>query len=429
MKKPHEIFLEKVMSRRRFGIKPGLETISALMELLGHPERDTKFIHVAGTNGKGATCAIVESILHKVGLKTGRYTSPHLLSVNERFCIDTLPVGDGLLEDAAAETIPAIEKLESQFERETTFFECLTAIAFVLFKKAKTDVVVMETGLGGTFDATNAIPPENLLCAAITRIGLDHCDWLGNTLAAIAKEKAGIAKKGRPLVLGKIEKEAKDAIEAVAKEVNAPVFQTSDDTPVPECFALEGAFQKENARTALKIIDTVKSACGIAIPDGAIEKGFASVVWPGRFQRVSKNGCDFVIDGAHNPDAAAALKEALGNRQKPMAMIAGFCGDKDADGHLETMSGAISKAWAVAIRNERTLAAEDTAERMKKAGMDAQASPGLGEALKEAERWMRETRGTTVICGSLFLAAEALQLLDAFPWKTCRIDDNEKTKP
>lgn len=428
MKQPHEIFLEKVMSRRRFGIKPGLETISKLMSYLGNPEKDLKFVHVAGTNGKGATCATVEAVLHATGLKTGRYTSPHLISINERFSINTQPVDDTILADAANVVIPAIEKLEKETESETTFFECLTAIAFTLFKKSGVDIVILETGLGGSFDATNIIPPESLLCAVITRIGLDHCDWLGSTISEIAHEKAGIIKENRPLVLGKLNDEAKRAILLTAEEKKAKVSFASQDAVVPSDYSLKGEFQQENARTALKILDVLKNTYDIPISNEAIKKGFSSVVWPGRCQHVIRNGNLFIIDGAHNPDAALALKESLKDVKGPFALIAGFCGDKDAQGHLSIMSKIISQAWGVEIRNERTMKAESTAQLMNEAGIKATASPSLDDAINEATSWMNKTNGTTVICGSLFLAAEALQALNALPWKSPRLDANEKVR-
>lgn len=428
MKQPHEIFLEKIMSRRRFGIKPGLETISELMSRLGNPEKDLKFVHVAGTNGKGATCATAEAVLHAAGLKTGRYTSPHLISINERFSINTRPVDDTLLADAANEVIPAIEKLEKETGCETTFFECLTAIAFVLFKKAGVDIVILETGLGGAFDATNIIPPESLLCAAITRIGLDHCDWLGSTIPEIAREKAGIIKENRPLVLGKLNDEAKETILLEAKEKNAKVSFASQDAIVPPYYSLKGEFQQENARTALKILDILKNTYDMPISDEAITKGFSSVVWPGRCQHVIRNGHLFIIDGAHNPDAASALKRALKDMKRPLALIAGFCGDKDARGHLSAMAEIISRGWGVEIRNERTMKADSTVLLMNEAGIKATVSPTIDDAIKEAESWMDITNGATVICGSLFLAAEALQALNALPWKPTRLDANEKVR-
>jgi dihydrofolate synthase/folylpolyglutamate synthase len=428
MKQPHEIFLEKVMSRRRFGIKPGLETISNLMRILGNPERDLKFIHVAGTNGKGATCAILESVLYASGFKTARYTSPHLISINERFSINTRPVDDELLAEAANEVIPAIEKLESDSQSEITFFECLTAIAFVLFKKSKCDIVVLETGLGGAFDATNIIPSESLLSAVITRIGLDHCDWLGATIPEIAREKAGIIKKDRPLVLGNLNNEAKEVILNIAKEKNAQVSFASPTMAIPKNFSLKGEFQKENARSALTTLNTLRDIHKINIPESAIEKGFSSVVWPGRCQHIIYKEHLFIVDGAHNPDAALALKDALSDVQRPLALIAGFCGDKDALGHLKIMSEIVTQAYAVEIRNERTLSAQATSRLMNDAGIKSEALPSLDNAIEKALSWMEETNGATVICGSLFLVAEALQNLNAFPYESTRLDENEKCR-
>lgn len=432
------------MERRRFGMRPGLETIRALMARLGDPQRTLRFIHVAGTNGKGATCALLDAVLRAAGYRVARYTSPHLVSLNERFFLDGAPVADEALEAASAQVFPAVAALEAETGAEITFFECLTAIAFVLFVAAKPDVVVLETGLGGRLDATNIV--ENVLVSVITRIGLDHCDWLGTTHAAIAEEKAGILKRGRPVVCGAMPEAAKETI-ARAASLNGCRFVAVDEHISVTCldpmtlttatrnlppvrFGLTGAFQVENAMTALAAVDVLVRDCGFSVPDHAVVAGFEQVVWPGRCQRIVRDGVTIYVDGAHNPDGACALRDSLrlAGVKGPVGLVAGYCGDKDVLAHLRIMSALATHGWATPIRNARSLAAAETAERMLMAGFaQAEACTDLSDALARAMAWARAEGGVVVACGSLFLAGEALVVLDAFPWTVRAPDANELT--
>ncbi len=440
------------MDRRRFGVKPGLDVIRAIMSELGNPQDTLKYVHVAGTNGKGAVCAFLDSTLRAAGLRVCRYTSPHLVSVSERFFIDGAPASDELLAAATEEVFPVIERMERERGVEATFFESLTAVAFVLFAKVRPDVVVMETGLGGRLDATNIIRPENLLAAAIARIGLDHCDWLGETHAAIAEEKAGIAKKGRPIVAGAMPAVARETISLAADRIGAPfisaeccsaaagpggdwacpVFSTPRRRLPPAKMSLPGPFQVENALTAIATIDALEEYAGLSIPDEAIVKGLETAVWPGRAQRVVSDGVEFVIDGAHNPDGAMALKEALRygalarKDSAPVALLCGYCGDKDVLAHLRIMSAVATVGWAVPIRNVRSLDPVETVDRMIIAGFtSAEPCTDLADGLAKAKAWARGTGGRVVVCGSLFLAGEALVSLGAYPWGDRIPDGNE----
>ncbi|MBR1871052.1 MAG: bifunctional folylpolyglutamate synthase/dihydrofolate synthase, partial [Kiritimatiellae bacterium] len=365
-------FLAKLMERRRFGMRPGLGTILMILEALGNPHKGLRYIHVAGTNGKGATCAIIDAILRAADYKTCRYTSPHLVSVNERFFINGVPVDDAALDDAAQAVFPAIERIERDCKVEATFFESLTAIAFVLFARTKPDFVILETGLGGRLDATNAIEPEDVLASVITRIGLDHCEWLGNTYAEIAEEKAGIIKPRKPVVASPMPSSARDAI-ARAASLNASPFHCVEECvscggsePLvlttalrnlpPVKFALFGSFQIENAMTALATIDILQKNSAATVPDYAVVRGLETVTWPGRCQKIGRNGTLFIVDGAHNPCGAMALKEAVrwANLPQPIALVAGFCSDKDMLEHLRIMSGIAQHAYAVPIQNPRS---------------------------------------------------------------------------
>ena len=297
-----------------------------------------------------------------------------------------------------------------------TFFEALTAVAFVLYAEAKVDYAVLECGLGGRLDATNVCRPE--LCV-ITKIGLDHCDWLGDTVEKIAAEKAGIVKSGVPVVLGRNDPAVRAVIEARAQEVGAPFHYApdlADERELPPGLSLPGAFNRENAVTALAALKVLLGESR----DGreSVRRGFAEAVWPGRFQRVGK----VIVDGAHNPPAAAALSASLldaGLRQ--VDLIAGFCGDKDVDKVLSILAPAIRKGTAVRTNNPRSLSAEMTAEKMRAAGIDAAACDSLADALDRAAR----SDLPTLVCGSLFLAGEALVELNAFPWSSGRFDPSE----
>lgn len=401
-------WLEELAARRRFGMRPGLATIAGICRRLGHPERKFRVIHVAGTNGKGAVSAILDACLGG-----GRYTSPHLVRLNERYFLHGRPLDDATLERAAA----AVSAVAPE---ETTFFEALTAVAFLVYAEARTAHPVFECGLGGRFDATNVCESE---LSVITRIGLDHCDWLGDTVEKIAAEKAGIIRPGVPVVLARNADAVRRVIEARAREVGAPFVYAPDlatDDDIPADFSLRGGFNRENAVTALAALKTLKGELDFrAVPPDATLRGFARVTWPGRFQEVGP----FIVDGAHNPPAATALAAALGTEE--FDLIAGFCADKDVDETLRILAPRIVRALAVQTRNPRSLRAEETAARMKAAGIAAEAAASLGAALARQENGPRRT----LVCGSLFLAGEALVELGAFPWGADgRYDVNESLR-
>ena len=295
----------------------------------------------------------------------------------------------------------------------------MTAVAFIAFSEAKCDYAVLETGLGGRLDATNICSPE--ICV-ITKIGLDHCDCLGDTVEKIAAEKAGIIKKGVPIVLGKNEPEVIAVVKARASEVGAPFFYApdmADESEIPGGFSLEGAFNRENAVTALAALKVLKKGS---------RDGLSNVVWPGRFQRVGR----FIIDGAHNPPAARALAAAL-SKYAPFAgsvptLIAGFCGDKDVDETLRILAPLVGKGIAVRTNNPRSLDPEELAQKMESAGISAISCDSIHLALEKMVSVPSGSEVDTLICGSLFLAGEALAELGAFPWQADRFDAAEILK-
>ena len=284
-----------------------------------------------------------------------------------------------------------------------------------LYRKENVDWLVLETGLGGRLDATNIVKrPE--VCV-ITRIGLDHCDWLGGTLREIAAEKGGIIKDGVPVVLGAMPAEAREVLERIAKERNAPCIYAPDsikESEIPEGFALAGKFNRENALTALAALKV------LGVGKDAIDRGFASVVWPGRFQKIVKDGKRFIVDGAHNPPAMRALVDSLKEDVMPVnAVVCGFCGDKDVATNLALLREVTDCGIAVPIRNPRSLSAEATAKLLREAGFaDVRSCESLEDALSLAP-------DGTVVCGSLFLAGETLQLLNAAPCGAAAFTPNE----
>jgi len=429
-------FLDELAARRRFGMRPGLESIHAVCAALDDPQDRLRAIHVAGTNGKGAVCAILDAALRMAsgagngGMRVGRYTSPHLVRINERFFLDGAPVDDATLESVASAVHSKLQAVKRSGGFELTFFEALTAVAFELYAQAHVDFAVLECGLGGRLDATNVCRPS--LCV-ITKIGLDHCDWLGDTVEKIAAEKAGIVKRGVPVVLGRNEPSVRAVVEACARELGAPFHYApdlADEREIPVDFSLAGAFNRENAVTALAALK-VLAADGEdprrrAKDEGRTVELPSSVVWPGRFQRVG----NFIVDGAHNPPAAKALAASLRSLFPvpcSFSLIAGFCGDKDVDEVLSILAPLVKRGYAVRTNNPRSLSAEETAVRMCAAGIDGIPCASLPDAIALASPAPRSPFPVppALVCGSLFLAGEALVELNAYPWSAGRFDPSE----
>lgn len=417
--------LDHLAGCARFGMRPGLEAIDAVAAALGRPERSFPSIHIAGTNGKGAVAAILDAALRARSLApVTRYTSPHLVRINERFFVDGTAVGDDALAAAADDVLAALGA------DRLTYFETLTAVAFVLFARFRPAFAVIECGLGGRLDATNLVVPA---VSVITRIGLDHCDWLGDTIEKIAAEKAGIVKPGVPVVLGANEPVVREVVSLRAAELGAPFVYApdlADESEIPGGFSLGGAFNRENAVTALAVLRTLEGLGTVpAAPDPCA--GFNAVCWPGRYQRLGAT----LVDGAHNPPAAAALAAALradGVQARSLALVSGFCGDKDVAAVLRTLSPLVARGYAVKTSNPRSLSAAETAARMRAAGIDATACASLDEALAHsgaasAAKEQVAAAPSALVAGSLFLAGEALAALGAVPAPSDRRPDPFET--
>jgi dihydrofolate synthase/folylpolyglutamate synthase len=400
--------VERLFALEQFGIKLGLDNIRAILAALGNPERAYRSIHVGGTNGKGSVVAMAERALRAAGLKTGRYTSPHLDRVEERVAIDGEPVDRATFEAVTAYVLDAVDHATAtrSLQVPPTFFEVSTAIAFEIFKRARVDVAVVEVGLGGRFDATNVLTPA---IAAITSIAFDHERHLGNTLSQIAYEKAGIAKPGVPLVIGRLPNEAAARIIKIAAEVGAPILDahatTSDRKYPPLSLALPGRHQLENAAVAVAILETWSRLVGHISTD-AIVTGLTRCEWPARMEwlRVpSATGYgELLIDAAHNPAGAAALASYLhdtGSKKLPIVFAA--MADKDLKNMIAALLPVASAFIATTVPNARARSADQLAADIralaKGAPVDAVAPPeaAVARALEQSHR--------AVACGSIYM--------------------------
>ncbi|MGD9872775.1 MAG: folylpolyglutamate synthase/dihydrofolate synthase family protein [Kiritimatiellia bacterium] len=422
--------LEKLFRRTAFGIKPGLEVTEAILAELGNPHRKIPCVHVAGTNGKGSVAAMVESVLRAAGIRTAFYTSPHLVRFNERFRIAGQPIADeelaALLEnsDAAADAVSQKHGL-----RPATFFEIATALAFEYFARQNAEISVIETGMGGTWDSTNVITP---LVSVITRIGMDHMEYLGSTLEKIAGEKSGIIKPGVPVVFGKMPEEASAVILRRAKELGAPAvdaaqyasvrrmnqdldgqrisIETQQGSCPPVLLPLLGDHQLENTAIAVAALETLADRLGTDIPPEVIKKGLEKTFWPARCQILSREP-PVILDGAHNTDGGEALARTLKSLKgkRPLRLVVSFLADKDADGFLKHFSRMAEHAWAVQLHGERARPVADIVSVLRRHQIPCETA-ALPEALASAKKWAAENGGMVCITGSLYLAGEVLEL-------------------
>lgn len=421
--------LKKLYELRTFGIKPGLDPVSGLLEGLQHPQHAFAALHVAGTNGKGSVCAMLASILQAARFRTGLYTSPHLVRFNERIRVDALPVTDAELADIFDTLEPVAAGLAAR-GTQATFFEFTTAMAFEHFRRRKVQLAVVETGLGGRLDATNVVLP---LVSVITRIGIDHTAYLGETLAAIAGEKAGIVKAARPVVCGAMPDEAREVVRHAAAARHAlfvdatqtvnvrrvsqsvdgqKVAITSGDSDYGTVLvSLLGRHQLENIATAVAAVETLAEVAGLPLPAEAVRQGLQRTRWPGRLELLEA-APPVLLDGAHNPDAARVLAAALKDlfRKRPVALVWGMCSDKDAIGFSGELGGAVHACWPVALTTDRTRSPDELGRIARSRGWEVHPVAPLAAALAAAKAWASEREGAVCIAGSLYLAGEVLAL-------------------
>jgi dihydrofolate synthase/folylpolyglutamate synthase len=382
-----------------FGIKLGLEATHRLLDGI-NVDTSATVIHVAGTNGKGSVCAMVESVARAAGKRTGLFTSPHLVTFRERIRVN----GEMISEKAVQNGLAALRSLVNDWETVPTFFEITTALALKHFSNEKVEIIVLETGLGGRLDSTNAVQSN---VAVITPIGFDHQKWLGTTIREIAAEKAGIIKANVPVVSASQVPEAEEVIRARAAECEAPLtFVNAPYEASP--LGLRGAYQKQNAALALAAI----RAAGIEVSDDHIARGLAGVEWPARFQRWDERT---IIDGAHNPAAAAVLartwREIFG--QKRATVILAVLSDKDIAGILSELEPITAQLILPKIQSERAIDPSDLAKVVSSITpkLHYAISPSVAPALDSA----RANSSPILITGSLHFAGEVLAHLRGEP--------------
>jgi dihydrofolate synthase/folylpolyglutamate synthase len=381
-------------------IRFGLDRMERALEALGHPERRYPVLHVGGTNGKGSTCAMAAAALAEAGLAVGLYTSPHLERFNERIRVRGAEIDDVALAEAVDRVRAACPWHEAGGEADRlTYFEFATLAGLVHFARAGVDVAVLEVGLGGRFDATTAVEPR---VTAVARIGLDHTQLLGDTVEQIAFEKAGIFKPGVPAVVHAHQPPgALETLRAEALRHGAPLVLAarSWDGPV----ALRGAHQRGNAALAAEALRQLARA-GVPVGEEHLARGIASARWPGRLEEVA----GVLLDGAHNPDGAAALAAALPalHPGRPVELVFGVLADKDHAGMLRVLAPAVRRLHLVAPATPRARGAAELHERARALGADAHVHAALHEALACARRAASD--GALVcVAGSLYLVGEA----------------------
>ncbi len=381
-------------STQFFGIKLGLDNIRRLLDHLGNPERQLRILHVAGTNGKGSVCAMLDSVFRAANLQSGLYTSPHLCDFRERVLVN----GRMISKEATAELLTRLRDFCKDWTHSPTFFELSTALALGHFARERCDFVILETGMGGRLDATNASTP---IVSIITPIAIDHADWLGDSISNIATEKAGIIKPGIPVISAPQPPEAAEVLRAKAAECRSPL--TFVDRPYEGETGLEGTHQKWNASLA---VAAIRSA-GFSAGDPAVAIGLRKVSWPARFQRI---GNRIILDGAHNPHAATALvktwRETFGP-EKP-SVIFGAMKDKACPEMLAILSEIAASFFFVPVANPRS---SDPAELAQSTRCPAKIFPSLSAAIDSA---IAEPP-PVLITGSLFLAGEALDIFGNSP--------------
>lgn len=399
--------------------KPGLERISALCEKLGNPQDELKFIHVAGTNGKGSFCSMIDSVLRAAGYKTGLFTSPYIKVFNERmqFC------GENIADDELAEITEYVKPYADSMEDKPTEFELITAIGFEYFKRKKCDVVILEAGMGGRLDSTNII--KSSLLSVITGISLDHTAFLGDTVEKIAAEKAGIIKENGDVLFGGNSKSVEEVIEAKAAEMNAD-YHFADKTSLDIVSSdltgstfnylgfkevklpLLGLYQPSNAANVLCALEILKRK-GFNVSEEAVRAGLLAARWPARFEIISRDPL-IIFDGAHNPEgietAVTSIKRYFGDQK--VSILTGVMKDKDYNYIAGKFAEISDRAFTITPQNPRALPAEDYAKVLEGVGIKATSYASVAAALDDAKKYAKETSTALLCLGSLYMYCEVI---------------------
>ncbi len=417
--------LEYLFARVSGGWKLGLETTRALLDAMGNPQLAFPSFHVAGTNGKGSVVSMLDAMLREGGLRVGRYTSPHLIDFRERICVNGVPISEELVTRFAGRWVPEVERLGA------TFFEATTCMAFEHFSREQVDVAVVEVGLGGRLDATNVLTP---LATAVTSIGMDHMQYLGDTIEQIAAEKAGIFKRGVPAVIGDGDPAVRERLATLAREVGAnPVVAIGDDWLVEEIAvsdagtgfvltdrsggrrramttSLVGRHQASNAAVALAMLSL---AGGVYTDCAAVaEAALGRVAIPGRFQRCGS----VILDVAHNPAGISVLCDAMDavDVPRPVACLLTVLADKDWRSMISLLATRVDRFVLTAppsVPSDRAWALEEAAAFARSHGWRADAEPDFDLALARS----REGAATTLVTGSFHTVGDAMARLQVSP--------------
>jgi dihydrofolate synthase/folylpolyglutamate synthase len=433
MTKPVDAILARLTALHPKRIDLSLDRVQRLLAALDHPERKMPpVIHVAGTNGKGSTIALMRAILEAAGKRVHVYTSPHLVRFNERYRLGAAGEGKLVSDDELSAVLEECERANAG--APITVFEITTAVGMLLFARHPADVLLMEVGLGGRLDATNVV--DNPLATIITRVAIDHTDFLGDTLDKIATEKAGILKCGTPAIIAAQARDALAAIERQAAKISAPlkiagedwtateergrlVYQDEAgllDLPAPKLY---GRHQFENAGLAIAALRAIKP---FKIAPAAYETGMVKADWPARLQRLAQGrlvdlapaGSELWLDGGHNPDGGRAIAAALADLEervsRPLVLIVGMLASKDCAGFLSNFIGLARRMIAVPVPGaEKGLSAEAVADAARAIGLAATSRDNLEEALDAARKLDLDPPPRILITGSLYLAGEVLR--------------------
>ena len=423
----------------KYGSVLGLDTIRGLLRELGNPQDDLKFIHIAGTNGKGSVLAYTSTILSKAGYKTGRYVSPTVISYLEKIQVDGNWISEAEFAEITTDIKEAIDRLESKGEPVPTVFEAETAMAFLYFKKQKCDLVALETGLGGETDATNVV--KNTVCAAFATISVDHLGVIGDTLEEIAQTKSGIIKPGCTVVSARqqesvsqiLRKKAEslgctyieaepDQMEVEADNYKGITFSYKDYTHMQSHIA--GECQRENLAAVLEVIRNLKKL-GYQIPEEAVREGIGATKWAGRFTCLSEDPV-VIVDGAHNEDATKKLKTSIERyftgeslpeeAKKEIILIMGVFKDKEYDKIVHILCPMAKRIYTVDLPNkDRTLPAEKLAECVRDCMSDVSAEKSIEDAVTKAYTYAADDpeNRAVIACGSLSYLSEVIRCVEA----------------
>ncbi len=403
--------------------KPGLERIGELCEKLGNPQKHLKFVHVAGTNGKGSFCAMLDSILRQAGYRTGLYTSPYIRFFNERMCVNGTPIDNKEL----AEITEYVRPIADAMADRPTEFELITAVAMEYFYRHACEVVILEAGMGGRLDSTNII--RDPLLSVITGIALDHTAYLGDTVEQIAAEKAGIIKDGAPVLFGGDDPSAEAVIRKTAEEkgscylrvehdrlanikgdLNGTRFDFEGRTDL--AISLLGMYQPRNAAAVIKAVELLQ-ARGLTIEEQALRKGLQQAEWHGRFEIIDRDPL-MIFDGAHNPQgiqwATKSIREYF--KDQKVYLLTGVLRDKDYTAIAADLAQVASRAFTLTPDSPRALQAEEYAKVLQQAGMEANAFPTLHEALTAARKAAKQDGKPLICLGSLYVYAELMREME-----------------